>query len=82
MAWLTLARIDWARELLETTDVPVERVARLSGLGSPAAFRATFHRHVGTSPADYRATFQHPATGQPVLPSRRALVSTRARCAR
>ncbi|HEY5395274.1 MAG TPA: helix-turn-helix domain-containing protein [Trebonia sp.] len=59
LAWLTLARIDWARELLETTAVPVEQVARLSGLGSPAAFRATFHRLVGTSPADYRATFRH-----------------------
>ncbi|MFI1798830.1 GlxA family transcriptional regulator [Streptomyces sp. NPDC020379] len=58
MAWLTAARIDWARELLETTTAPVEQVARLSGLGSPAAFRAAFHRHVGTSPADYRATFR------------------------
>ncbi|KJY28007.1 helix-turn-helix domain-containing protein, partial [Streptomyces sp. NRRL S-495] len=58
MAWLTAARLDWARELLETGPTPVEQVARLSGLGSPAAFRATFHRHVGTSPAEYRATFR------------------------
>ncbi|MGW1173571.1 GlxA family transcriptional regulator [Kitasatospora sp. NPDC002543] len=58
MAWLTAARIDWARELLEATTTPVEQVARLSGLGSPAAFRAAFHRHVGTSPADYRGTFR------------------------
>ncbi len=58
MAWLTAARLDWARELLETTTTPVEQVARLSGLGSPAAFRAAFHRHVGTAPADYRATFR------------------------
>ncbi|WP_405008212.1 helix-turn-helix domain-containing protein [Kitasatospora purpeofusca] len=57
-AWLTAARLDWARELLETTPTPVEQVARLSGLGSPAAFRATFHRHLGTSPAEYRATFR------------------------
>ncbi|MET8544001.1 helix-turn-helix domain-containing protein [Kitasatospora sp. NPDC004799] len=64
MAWLTAARIDWARELLETTATPVEQVARLSGLGSPAAFRAAFHRHVGTAPADYRATFRaSPAAG-------------------
>ena len=61
MAWLTSARLDWARELLETTGVPVERIAGLSGLGSPAALRATFHRHVGTSPHDYRATFRHSA---------------------
>ncbi|MCG6499853.1 GlxA family transcriptional regulator [Kitasatospora sp. A2-31] len=58
MAWLTAARIDRARELLETTTTPVEQVARLSGLGSPAAFRATFHRYVDTSPAGYRATFR------------------------
>lgn len=59
MAWLTSARLDLARELLETTAVPVERIAGLSGLGSPAALRATFHRHLGTSPHDYRATFRH-----------------------
>ncbi|WP_406086262.1 GlxA family transcriptional regulator [Kitasatospora purpeofusca] len=58
MAWLTAARLDWARELLETSPTPVEQVARLSGLGSPAALRAAFHRHVGTSPAEYRATFR------------------------
>ncbi|MER7702578.1 helix-turn-helix domain-containing protein [Kitasatospora sp. NPDC097605] len=58
MAWLTAARIDWARELLESTTTPVEQIARLSGLGSPAAFRAAFHRHVGTSPAEYRSTFR------------------------
>jgi transcriptional regulator GlxA family with amidase domain len=57
MAWLTAARIDQARELLETTTAPVEHIARLSGLGSPAAFRASFHRHVGTSPANYRTAF-------------------------
>ncbi|MFE6871251.1 GlxA family transcriptional regulator [Kitasatospora sp. NPDC057692] len=58
MAWLTAARLDWARELLETTAAPVEQIARLSGLGSPAAFRAAFHRHVGTSPTDYRTAFR------------------------
>ncbi|MFI9509138.1 GlxA family transcriptional regulator [Nocardia sp. NPDC052566] len=68
MAWLTAARVDWARELLETTTTPVERIARLSGLGSPAAFRATFHRYVGTSPAGYRITFQAPSPESPQPP--------------
>jgi transcriptional regulator GlxA family with amidase domain len=67
MAWLAAARIDWARELLETTTAPVEQVARLSGLGSPAAFRAAFHRHVSTSPVTYRATFQQGSNGQAAL---------------
>ncbi|MEV6850798.1 helix-turn-helix domain-containing protein [Actinoplanes sp. NPDC051411] len=59
MAWLTGARIDRARELLETTDEPVERVGRLTGLGAPAAVRAAFHRHLGTSPREYRTLFRH-----------------------
>jgi transcriptional regulator GlxA family with amidase domain len=51
MAWLAGARIDRARELLETTDEPVEHIGRLTGLGAPPSVRAAFHRHLGTSPA-------------------------------
>jgi transcriptional regulator GlxA family with amidase domain len=70
MAWLTSARVDWARELLETTDVPVERIGEITGLGSPAALRATFHRHLGTSPQKYRALFTHdPAAAQVAEPA-------------
>lgn len=58
MAWLTAARIDRARELLETTDEPVERIGRTVGLESPASFRNAFHRHLGTSPQAYRTTFR------------------------
>ncbi|HEX7165223.1 MAG TPA: helix-turn-helix domain-containing protein [Trebonia sp.] len=69
MSWLTSARVDWARELLETTDIPVERIGQLTGLGSPAALRATFHRHLGTSPRKYRALFTHrPAVSPAVEP--------------
>jgi len=57
MAWLTDARIDRARELLETTAEPVERIGRLTGLGNPATVRAAFHRRVGTSPQEYRSLF-------------------------
>jgi transcriptional regulator GlxA family with amidase domain len=59
MAWLTDARLDRARELLELTDEPVENLGRLTGLGSPASVRAIFHRRLGTSPHDYRAMFRH-----------------------
>jgi transcriptional regulator GlxA family with amidase domain len=59
MAWLARARIDRARELLETTDEPVEHIGRRTGLGAPPSVRAAFHRHLGTSPADYRALFRH-----------------------
>ncbi len=62
MAWLTDARLDRARELLETTAEPVEKIGRLTGLGAPASVRAAFHRRVGTSPQAYRALFRHLAT--------------------
>ena len=61
MAWLADARIDRARELLETTAMPVEQIGRVTGLGAPSSVRAAFHRHIGTSPQDYRALFRHGA---------------------
>ena len=59
MAWLADARIDRARELLETTGEPIENIGRLTGLGAPASVRAAFHRRVGTSPQEYRSIFHH-----------------------
>jgi len=58
MAWLADARIDRARELLETTSEPVEKIGRLTGLGAPASVRAAFHRRIGTSPQEYRSLFR------------------------
>jgi transcriptional regulator GlxA family with amidase domain len=66
MRWLADARIDRAREILETTTEAVENIGRMTGLGAPASVRAAFHRHIGTSPQEYRALFGHrtPATHQ------------------
>jgi hypothetical protein len=50
VAWLTGARLEHARELLELTDVPVEHLGRLTGLGSPASVRAIFHRLLALTP--------------------------------
>src|SRR5258706_400036 len=62
MAWLTDVRLDRARQLLEATAEPVEKIGRLTGLGAPASVRAAFHRRVGTSPQEYRSLFRHLAT--------------------
>ena len=59
MRWLANARVDRARELLETTTEPVENIGGLTGLGAPASVRAAFHRHIGTSPQEYRSLFGH-----------------------
>ena len=56
--WLLDVRLTRAKELLETSDAPMETVARLAGLGTPANLRILFNRHVGAAPSAYRATFR------------------------
>jgi transcriptional regulator GlxA family with amidase domain len=46
-----------AQQLLESTRLPVEEVARQCGFSSAAALRPHFRRQVGTVPAAYRTTF-------------------------
>ncbi len=57
-AWLTLQRLAAARELLETTDLPIEGVAGEAGLGSAANLRLHFAAHVGIAPGAYRKQFR------------------------
>lgn len=57
--WLNSARVDRARELLESTDATIEHISSLCGLGSPANFREHFRRVTGTTPRDYRRPFAH-----------------------
>ncbi|MGE3289186.1 MAG: GlxA family transcriptional regulator [Pseudonocardia sp.] len=56
--WLLRARLDRARELLETTDLPVEAVAHRTGHSSSAALRDRFTAALGTSPTAYRRSFR------------------------
>ncbi|WP_354071187.1 transcriptional regulator FtrA [Caulobacter sp. 1776] len=56
-AWLAAARVDSARELLESADLSIEDIAQRSGFGSPATLRHHFRRQLGVSPTDYRAQF-------------------------
>ena len=56
--WLSRARVHRAQQLLETTDLPVERVAAEAGFGSPVTLRAHFSRRVGASPLAYRSAFR------------------------
>lgn len=55
--WLLQQRTTLTQGLLETTDLPVELVARTSGFGSAVTLRSHFQRTVGASPRDYRAVF-------------------------
>ncbi|HLS75688.1 MAG TPA: helix-turn-helix domain-containing protein [Nocardia sp.] len=56
-AWIRDRRVDRARELLESGDLPVDVVAEMSGLGSPDNLRHHMRRGLGMSPSAYRRTF-------------------------
>jgi transcriptional regulator GlxA family with amidase domain len=56
--WIRQRRIDRARELLESRDLPVEEVARLSGLGTGGNLRHHLRRGLGVSPSSYRKVYQ------------------------
>ena len=51
-------RVEQARHLLETTDVPVDRVATDAGFGTPASLRQHLHAAIGVAPLAYRRTFR------------------------
>lgn len=56
--WVVGVRTGEARRLLETTEWPVEEVARLAGFGSVGALRHHFVRAVGLGPRQYRERFR------------------------
>jgi AraC family transcriptional activator FtrA len=53
--WLLAERLRSARDLLETTDRPIDDIAAACGFGAPATLRHHFRTRLGTSPARYRA---------------------------
>jgi transcriptional regulator GlxA family with amidase domain len=57
LRWLLLQRLAAAQQLLETSDLGIDRVAEESGLGSAANLRLHFKRERRTSPSAYRRTF-------------------------
>ncbi|WP_083410539.1 GlxA family transcriptional regulator [Mycolicibacterium rutilum] len=57
-AWVRNRRLDHARELLESHQLPVDEVARRSGLGTGANLRHHLRRGVGMSPSSYRKVYQ------------------------
>ena len=50
-------RLNVARRLLETSDLPVQAIATKSGFGTAKTLRRAFARRLGVAPSDYRANF-------------------------
>ncbi|PTT27132.1 GlxA family transcriptional regulator [Pseudomonas sp. HMWF021] len=57
MEFLQRARVDQARNLLETTELPLKTVAYKSGFGSVRHMRILFAQKLGLTPAQYREQF-------------------------
>ncbi|MEW9553257.1 helix-turn-helix domain-containing protein [Nonomuraea sp. NPDC050783] len=55
--WLLNQRIAAAQDLLESTDLPLDAIARRVGLSSATNLRRRFHNVLGTTPGAYRRTF-------------------------
>jgi transcriptional regulator GlxA family with amidase domain len=61
--WLQQERLRLARRLLESTDHPLDTVARRAGYRSSTTMRAQFARRLRTSPRRYRETFRRNGNG-------------------
>jgi LacI family transcriptional regulator len=53
------AHVERAKQLLIDTDVPLDEIAEASGLRFVRQLRIAFLRETGTTPLEYRRSFQH-----------------------
>ncbi|MGW1609629.1 GlxA family transcriptional regulator [Streptomyces sp. NPDC002285] len=63
LQWLLHQRIERAKELLETTVLSMDQVARACGLGTADSLRGHLVRRTGLTPSGYRAQFSRLGTG-------------------
>ncbi|MFC4911395.1 GlxA family transcriptional regulator [Actinomadura gamaensis] len=58
LQWLLAQRVLQAQRLLESSDLPIDAIARQVGFTNGVALRPHFRRVVGVAPQPYRDTFQ------------------------
>jgi len=52
--YLQILRVEEAKQMLETTDMPIDGIAAEVGYSEPSSFRAAFRKHVGLPALAYR----------------------------
>jgi transcriptional regulator GlxA family with amidase domain len=62
-------RMEEAKQMLETSDDPIDEIAAEVGYTEPAAFRRVFKRATGLAPAQYRQKFRWVVEPAPLSPS-------------
>lgn len=55
--WLVNERLQHARELLETTTVPIESIPEMTGFQTPLSLRQHFKKRFQVTPSDWRRSF-------------------------
>ncbi|MGY1745621.1 GlxA family transcriptional regulator [Blastococcus sp. SYSU D00695] len=68
LRWLAAQRLALARQLLESTDASVDRVAADAGFGTPASLRQHLRAAIGVAPNAYRRSYRGTAAGTPAGP--------------
>ncbi|WP_427925491.1 GlxA family transcriptional regulator [Streptomyces sp. cg40] len=63
LQWLLHQRVERAKELLETTALPMDQLARACGLGTADSLRGHLVRRTGLAPSAYRTQFSRLGTG-------------------
>jgi len=58
LQWVLHQRVLRAQQILSTTDLDIDAVARASGFTDGVAMRPHFRRIVGVPPQSYRASFR------------------------
>ncbi|MFE0186426.1 GlxA family transcriptional regulator [Streptomyces sp. NPDC058989] len=64
LQWLLNQRLGRAQSLLEATDLPIDKIGELSGLGTANNLRHHFVKQVGVSPGEYRRAFPRAVSGR------------------
>ena len=59
--YITEQRVERAKELLSSTDMPIAAISDLCGFGALAHFSATFRRMAGSTPTQFRLVARGPA---------------------
>ena len=67
-AYITNARMERAKRLLATTQLPLREVATTVGYQTQAHFTGVFHKHVGVTPRTYRLSARGETLPTPAVP--------------
>ena len=58
MDYIQTLRVEEAKQLLETTGLPIDEIAAEVGYTEPSSFRSAFRKRVGISASAYRKKWQ------------------------